>query len=128
MRTNRPLLRNQRLIFTTIIPNAEVCGTGGKSWLMEVDAYTGSRLEESPFDYNGDDQLDEQDLVTINVSGTPTKVAISGLASTEGMLSTPAILSAGKVEHKYSSGSSGNVMKVTEDPGRRGRVAWRTLP
>ncbi len=125
---SRPILRNERLIFTTIIPNDTVCDTGGRSWLMEVNAYTGRRLEVSPFDYNDDGKIDEQDLVAIDISGTSTQVAISGLASTEGMLATPAILSAGKVEHKYSNGSSGNVLQVTEHPGRRGRVAWRTLP
>ena len=125
---SRPLLRNERLIFTTITPDDTVCGTGGSSWLMEIDAFTGKRLDVSPFDYNEDGEIDDQDLVTINIEGTPTKVAISGLASPEGMLSTPAILAAGKVEHKYSSGSSGNIFKVTEHPGRRGRVAWRTLP
>lgn len=67
---SRPLLRNERLIFTTIIPNAEVCGTGGSSWLMEVDAFSGSRLDVSPFDYNSDDKIDDDDLVTINISGT----------------------------------------------------------
>ncbi len=125
---SRPLLRNERLIFTTIIPNAEVCGTGGSSWLMEVDAFSGSRLDVSPFDYNGDEKIDDDDLVTIDISGTDTKVAISGLPSPEGMLSTPTILAAGKVERKYSSGSSGNIYRLTEHPGRRGRVAWRTLP
>ncbi len=125
---SRPLLRNERLIFTTIIPNAEVCGTGGSSWLMEVNAFSGSRLDVSPFDYNGDEKIDDDDLVTINISGTDTKVAISGLPSPEGMLSTPTILASGKVERKYSSGSSGNIYKLTEHPGRRGRVAWRTLP
>ena len=72
--------------------------------------------------------IDEQDLVSIDISGTSTKVAISGLKSTEGMLATPAILSAGKVDHKYSSGSTSNIMQITEDPGRRGRLAWRTIP
>ncbi len=93
---SRPLLRNERLIFTTIIPNAEVCGTGGSSWLMEVNAFSGSRLDVSPFDYNGDEKIDDDDLVTINISGTDTKVAISGLPSPEGMLSTPTILASGK--------------------------------
>lgn len=127
---SRPVLRNDRLIFTTVIPNSQVCGTGGSGWLMEVDAFTGSRLDFSPFDVNGDEKVDDDDLVTLNISGTDTQMAISGLPSPEGMLATPAILSSGSVERKYSSGSSGGIFRTTEHPGKRsrGRLAWRTLP
>ena len=33
-----PLLRNGRVIFTTLIPDQDPCGFGGDSWLMELDA------------------------------------------------------------------------------------------
>lgn len=127
---SRPILRNDRLIFTTAIPDGDVCGTGGSGWLMEVDAFTGGRLDYSPFDRNGDEKIDSDDLVTIDISGTDTDVAVSGVASPVGMLSTPAIITSEPVERKYSSGSSGNVFRVTEHPGKRsrGRLAWRTLP
>lgn len=123
---SRPILRNDRLIFATAIPNSQACGTGGSGWLMEVDAFTGSRLDYSPFDVDGDDKIDDDDLVTLNSA----QVAISGLPSPEGMLSTPAILASGGVERKYSSGSSGNVFRTTEHPGKRSRsrLAWRTWP
>jgi type IV pilus assembly protein PilY1 len=42
----RSLLRNGRVIFTTLIPDSDPCKFGGTSWLMELDALTGSRLEQ----------------------------------------------------------------------------------
>ncbi len=123
---SRSVLRNDRIIFTTFIPDAQVCGTSGTGWLMELNAFSGSRLDFPPFDLNGDHKFDDQDLVDFNSE----KVAISGLPSPEGILSTPAILTAGKFEQKYSGGSSGKVFVTTENPGpgARGRQAWRTLP
>ena len=35
---SNPLLRNGRIIFTTLIPDPDPCGFGGTSWLMELDA------------------------------------------------------------------------------------------
>ena len=38
----------------TLIPSTSPCDKGGTSWLMELDALTGSRLDSSPFDVNND--------------------------------------------------------------------------
>jgi type IV pilus assembly protein PilY1 len=119
------ILRNGRIIFTTLIPDTEPCSFGGDSWLMELDAITGGRLSESPFDLNNDDEFDEKDLV--NVSGSEEPVAVSGMKSTEGILPTPTILSSGPQEYKYGSGTRGGIFYTKEDPGdsRTGRIAWR---
>ena len=122
----RPVLRNDRLIFTTFIPDTRLCGMGGTGWFMELDALTGSRLSFPPFDRDGDLDFDTDDLVTHD----DNQVAPSGLLSPEGILATPAILWTGKDELKYSSGSSASVFVTREHPGpgSRGRQAWRTLP
>src|SRR5262249_42670172 len=39
------ILRNKRIIFTTVIPDARVCSFGGTSWLMEFNALNGNRLD-----------------------------------------------------------------------------------
>jgi hypothetical protein len=97
---------------------------------MEVNALTGSRLSFPSFDRNYDNAVDADDLVTINLNGSDTEVAVTGLLSTEGSLTTPAILSAQRTEIKYSGGSSGGIFTTKEHPGPgdRGRQAWRTLP
>jgi type IV pilus assembly protein PilY1 len=98
---------------------------------MELDAFSGSRLGESPFDLNDDDEFDEDDKVILIGSGGPDdedkRVAASGLKSTEGILPTPAVLAAGTTEIKYSSGASGGIFTTTENPGEssQGRQAWR---
>ncbi|MDH3599310.1 MAG: hypothetical protein OEU26_06675, partial [Candidatus Tectomicrobia bacterium] len=119
------ILRNGRIIFTTLIPDTEPCSFGGDSWLMELDAITGGRLSESPFDLNDDDKFDEEDLV--NVSGSEEPAAVSGMKSTVGILPTPTILSSGPIEYKYGSGTTGDISKTKENPGpnRAGRIAWR---
>jgi type IV pilus assembly protein PilY1 len=120
-------LRNGRIIFTTLIPNDQVCSFGGTSWLMELDAKTGSRLEDSPFDLNNDDEFTEADKVTVTVGGTTELVAVSGVQSTQGILPSPTMLPSGSTEIKYNSGSTGGIFITVENPGpgASGRLAWR---
>lgn len=127
---SRSILRNDRIIFVTLIPNVQMCENNGTGWLMELNAFTGGRLDFPPFDRDGDQDFDDADRVTISENGEEILVAPSGLPSPEGILSTPAILWTGEVEMKYTSGSSGYVFTTTENPGSssRGRQAWRTLP
>src|SRR5690606_20837934 len=37
-----PILRGGRIIFTTVTPSGDACSAGGSSWLMEIDAVSGS--------------------------------------------------------------------------------------
>lgn len=126
---SNPLLRNERIIFTTLIPNVAICGFGGTSWLMEVDAFTGGSLEESPFDLNDDGVFDDNDMVdyTDPSSGETKKVAVAGIPSSEGILPTPTVLAAGDTEIKFNSGSRGGIQVTVENPGPNaaGRIAWR---
>jgi type IV pilus assembly protein PilY1 len=66
-----PILRNRRIIFTTLIPASGACSSGGSSWLMELDAWSGSRLQDpSPYDLspnpitdlNGDGVINDIDV------------------------------------------------------------------
>lgn len=126
---SNPLLRNERIIFTTLIPNVAICGFGGTSWLMEVDAFTGGSLKQSPFDLNGDKVFDDNDKVdyTDPSSGANEKVSVAGIPSIEGILPTPTVLAAGGTEYKFNSGSKGGIQVTVENPGPNasGRIAWR---
>lgn len=131
---SRPVLRGGRIIFTTLIPNTAMCSAGGTSWLMEMDALSGSRLEQTPFDLNGDGKFNSADWATgtgdFDGDGTPETITIpvSGKKSKEGIIKTPAIIGAGEKEYKYASGTSGNV-EITVEPGggSDGRQSWRQL-
>lgn len=122
-------LRNGRIIFTTLIPDARICGFGGTGWLMELDTRNGGRLDVAAFDLSGDKKFDDSDYVNVTIDGSSQRVPPSGTMSTEGILPAPTVLSAGSTEYKYSSGSTGGIFTVIENPGPRayGRQAWRQL-
>jgi type IV pilus assembly protein PilY1 len=124
---SNPILRNKRIIFTTLIPNTQVCSFGGTSWLMELNAHDGARLANSPFDFTHDDLFDDADKITVSIDGTEQKVAVSGVQSDQGILPSPTVLASGATEIKYNSGSAGGIFVTTEDPGAgaKGRLAWR---
>jgi type IV pilus assembly protein PilY1 len=121
-----PLLRNGRIIFTTLIPDPDPCGFGGDSWLMELDAITGKRLNESPFDLNRDGKFDNNDFVP----GTPP-LPPSGMKSEVGITPEPGVLTDPKrgIEYKYMPGTTGNIQMIGENPGAGnvGRQSWRQI-
>lgn len=137
-----PLLRNGRIIFETLIPippiGTAICGAGsdGTSWLMELDAITGKRLpatgEGAPWDINNSGSIDADDLITITVNGQSVTVAPSGKQSNVGGVDTPGVVSAGKLEYKYTSGSKEGELEVTVERGSGAtssgsRQSWRQI-
>ena len=122
------LLRGERIVFTTIIPQSDPCESGGTSWLMEINALTGTRGSMSPFDINNDGIINESDLVKLydtDADGNLDLTSISGRQSTVGIIKTPAVISAGKVEYKIAIGSSGVPERVTESASNlKGRQTW----
>ncbi len=125
-----PVVRNNRVIFVTLIPDDNACSTGGgDGWIMELNADSGSRLPTSPFDVNGDGLIDSNDFV--NYSNEDT--IISGVKSRSGIVAKPGILNnpssniGDPDEYKYFSGTSGNVDVVSEsaDKNKRKRQSWR---
>ncbi|TVS18978.1 MAG: hypothetical protein EA417_01765 [Gammaproteobacteria bacterium] len=127
--TQRAILRGGRIIFTTLIPSPNACDFGGDSWLIELNAFTGARIERPVFDLDGDQNFDESDMITVTlIDGTEITVAPSGLMSDSGILSQPTILSAGEREFKFLSGSTGEIETVTERGSLDfGRQSWREL-
>jgi type IV pilus assembly protein PilY1 len=129
-----PLLRDGRIIFNTLTPlpppGTDICGKNseGTSWLMELDALTGSRLADTatgaPWDITGDGMINGDDLVD--------NVAPSGKESTVGSAGTPGVVSAGAIEYKYTSGSREGEMETTTERGSKNsavgsRQSWQQL-
>lgn len=118
-----PILRDGKVIFTTLVPSSDACEFGGTGWLFELST-SGGRLDSAPWDINGDGRIDESDLVS---SGGDT-VPPGAKQSTVGIIKTPGIVSAGTEEYKYTSGSTGNMEVTLESAGiATGRRAWRQL-
>ena len=126
---NQPILRGDRVIFTTLIPAADACSFGGSSWLMEIDAQTGSRLAETPFDANGDGYFTDADKVSVTVNNVTTLISLSGFQKQGlGMFDNPAILEGSKKEVKVLGGSSGGIDSVLESKSNDGgRQSWQQL-
>ncbi|HRX88774.1 MAG TPA: PilC/PilY family type IV pilus protein [Steroidobacteraceae bacterium] len=118
-----PIIRNGRVIFTTLIPDPNPCAYGGTSWLMEIDGQTGKRLETPPFDLNGDGVFTTADLIG--------GVVPSGLKTEVGITPKPAVLTSGTgdLEFKFMPGTSGGMQVLGEDAGAggQGRQSWRQL-
>jgi type IV pilus assembly protein PilY1 len=150
------VLRDQRIIFTTAIPDDDPCRYGGRGWIMELDARDGSRLDTSPFDVNGDGTFDlsspHDDFITaiavvpngqpvplppsgVDVPGMPSAPTIINLqagASTGNSVCTasccPSVCGEGLNEMKYVSTSlGGNLPILGSPPNPTGRQSWREL-
>ncbi len=128
-----PLLLNGNILFTSFIPAADPCETPSQasSWVMEIDAISGSRSAASPFDLFGgvaedsgpDKNFNTYDMVVAN----STTMAPSGVKSTVGIVKTPAIITDKGLMNKYLGGTTGESQMVS-DPGEPlGRVSWRQL-
>ncbi|TCS72714.1 type IV pilus assembly protein PilY1 [Sulfuritortus calidifontis] len=124
-----PLLRHGRVIFTTLVPSTDPCQFGGTSWIMEMDALTGGRLSESVFDLNNDSNFNATDYVTVTVGGVEITVPVSAVKSTVGIIKTPTVVTAGTVEYKLASGTTGEISSTKEKSSAQGtgRVSWREL-
>lgn len=86
------VLRNGRIFFTTLIPSTAACESGGTGWLMVLDATNGSRLNNSPFDVNGDGKFDQDDNVPPPGGGATDNIAVSGARSNSGIISGPSLI------------------------------------
>lgn len=95
---------------------------------MEIDAATGGRLDEAPFDLNGDGIFDEADYVDLDGDGV-NDVPASGIGSREGIIARPGVIADGDIEYKFSSGSTGQIQRTVENAGLgyTGRTSWREL-
>lgn len=125
-----PILRNGRIIFTTLTPSPDPCGFGGSGYLMELDAVTGSRLNSPPpFDTNNDGAVNDIDKITVTINGVPTTISVSGQSSSVGILAQPDIVNTSDtIENAYVGGSNGSIAVVRQSTsGRAGRITWREI-
>jgi type IV pilus assembly protein PilY1 len=119
------LIKSDRVIFVTLIPNTDPCTPGGESWLMEISTLTGGALSESVFDLNNDDLFDTSDLVNSSV--------VSGVKSTVGISKTPVWLDKNnEIAFKELSGTSGGIATIKNKGaggggGSVGRVYWMQI-
>lgn len=122
-----PLTRFERVIFTTFIPGVSPCDRGGESVIMELDAVSGARLENSVFDYNDDGIIDASDYVD---DGSGNSVPGSGIFIPP-TIASPAVISAedASKEYKQTSGIETDITTTQESTtgASVGRQSWRQI-
>jgi len=72
-----PIIFGELVAFTTTIPDHNLCGIAGGSWLMVLDSNSGGQPNFTALDKNRDGLFNEKDIVSIN--GTDNN--ISGVRS-----------------------------------------------
>ncbi len=121
------ILRGGLLLAVGFRPNSDPCGPGGNSIFMEINAFTGGRLERGVLDITDDRRVDPADVIRVDFDGDGVLEEIypSGLEF-GGNLQPPAILRLGEggMERKYLSSSSGTIEVITERGPRLGVIYW----
>ena len=70
-----PLIQGDIVFFVSIIPDADICSGGGRSFLMAVEAVDGSQPDRAVFDFDGDGKFTDEyggyelDAITFGVQG-----------------------------------------------------------
>ncbi|HEX9877849.1 MAG TPA: PilC/PilY family type IV pilus protein [Gammaproteobacteria bacterium] len=129
---SRAVVRGDRVIVTTLIPDPDPCSPGGESWLMELNAFSGGRLNYAVYDITEDGEFDEDDWITVTLpGGEEVLIPPSAVAPEIGIMDTPAVISGvgpDENEIKVVSGSSGQLIRISERGGIGiGRQSWRQL-
>lgn len=129
---SRALVRGDRVIFATLIPNRDPCAFGGDSWLMELNTFSGGRLDYAVFDLNGDGQFDDSDWIDATMpDGSVVRMPPSAMAPDVNIIKTPAVITgigADNDEVKVVSGSGGQLIRIMErGSSGMGRLSWRQL-
>lgn len=137
MQVTDSLVRGNRLIFTTLIPNDDPCSLGGDSWLMVLDYRDGGRFNLPVFDTDNNGVFALADLVEADTDGDGNKEKISagGQKSKSGILQTPTLGSMSDADRAYLGGSDGkgtscagqDCTDIGRDPVTRNRQSWLQL-
>ena len=146
MQVTDSVLRDERIVFTTLVPKAAPCGYGGDSYIMLLDALTGGRLGNT-FDLDGDGEFSNDDKYDDGTS----QESVSGLQFENGIATRPTIVTNGVIDVLLMQGTGDSNDEPDDDeegeedddgcdddstlcsqsiqapPGFYGRQSWRQL-
>jgi hypothetical protein len=124
------------------LPKTDACDYGGAGWLMSISIENGGSPETTPFDLDGDDKVDENDMITITgpnggntVSAVGTLLDI-GIPAQSGFLGdrqyTPHTGDESSSDGNGQNGDEGNRFiddrRVEDISGTfGGRVSWEEI-
>ena len=107
-----------RVRFTTLIPDDDPCRSGRNGFLMDISLLSGGRYENPVFDLNGDGIFDGDD----NVGGNP----VSGIGGPTGETLTTIRDPNRDIDNLYS-GDGRKIGAGRNTAGPVGRQSWRQL-
>jgi type IV pilus assembly protein PilY1 len=109
-----PRLRMGVAVMVSTTPSESPCEAGGSSVIYQIDACTGGRTNGPQFDIDGDDIIDDDDLI----NGFPPTGK-----KTDSMLFSPIDMS----DKLYFSTSDAGLEAVTVNPNPPGMLYWRLI-
>ncbi len=129
---SRANLLDDRVIFVTVEPSTDPCLAGGNSWIMEVNAQSGSRPAVSVFDLNNDNKFNVDDEVAM---ADGSKHPASGM-KVEGVLPGLTLLTGGQSDDVPASqtafkmgntSAGGELVSIKNRGPMQPRASWRQL-
>ncbi len=127
-----PDVRGDLVFFNTWIPDTNPCSSGGSGFLMSVNQINGGRPSHAAFDLNGDNQVNEDDLVRvvqiIDGEEVITTYAPSGESFSLGLPASSNFLSSKQYTPGTDGGSTIDTREVEKlSDSATGRFAWQEL-
>lgn len=114
-----------KVVFSTLIPpKGDPCKPKGDSWLMVMDALTGSRPGEAVLDRNQDGTVDKNDDVP-PAGGSGADESITGTKQ-DGIVEVGSVIETDNDDGILMLGDKGMLMKLGKGLGQA-RQSWRQL-
>jgi len=122
------LLREGRIIFTTLSPGVDACEPSGTGWLMELNTKNGGRLDET-LDLNGDGKFNSDDNNLLAYGAAGAQLVGGGSLSSPIVLTNPPSLPPPDgpqySETKLVVTSKGSIVSMKESGKPNAPEAWR---
>ena len=120
------VLRNKRILFTSMVPGGDRCEGGEPGWLWALNTDNGGPLAYTAFDTNNDGRFDSSDFFVLSDG---TRRAASATRTLSAM-SSPTVQNDVERGIEVVSGSlagGGLGSTGTSAGGKKGRQSWRQL-
>lgn len=110
-----PQLSFGRIIFTTLIPSSDPCASGGRNWLMLLNAETGGMLTAPQFDTDDNAMINNDDRLTAAIGS-------------DGIRSESVAISAGSLIHLIAGTTTGSIEAFTiKGSSLNPRHSWKQI-
>jgi type IV pilus assembly protein PilY1 len=113
-----PMLRDGVAFFVSTIPSISACTAGGSSYVYQISACSGGKIDSPLFDVNGDGKIDTDDKLTFDGSPEPpSKLKIDKI------LFDPIEIS----DQLYLPDDQGDINELDVVGNPQGMFYWRVL-